>query len=313
MTISIVMRQKYLYLLPFFVLLLLSKVSVAQQITADNLAQLNQQQDSLAIMGQRMYDATDDLEKIAVNTAFVKKLVTALKTPFSFQHNLEAVYHISIQKSPDQTFRIITWSLPLNDGTYKFYGTIQFATKDGSLKIIPLTDNTLNISDDNVITNSKNWYGARYYDMIPVSFVGKPTYYILLGWKGNNNKTTKKVIEILSFDKDEPLFGKNVFEMGKNQPIRNRVVFEYNKKNSMTLAYDKNVNMVVFDHLAPYEPNMVGNFEYYGSDLSFNGYMINHQKLYLKENVPLKNEASSLDELYATPRKATTLLQKVKQ
>ena len=307
------MQKKYFYLALFFILFSINTLAVAQQITAASLTHLNQQQDSLAIMGERMLESTDDLVKIATNTAFVKQLITALKTPYSFQHNLEAVHHISIQKSPDQAFRIITWSLPLSDGSYKFYGAIQTATKDGSLKITPLTDNTANFTDDNMVTNHKNWYGARYYDMIPVSFVGKPTYYILLGWKGNNEKTTKKVIEILSFDKGEPVFGKNIFEMPKNQPVKNRVVFEYNKKNSMTLAYDKNVNMVIFDHLAPYEPNMVDNFEYYGSDLSFDGYMINYQKLYLKQNVPLKNEASTLDELYATPRKATTLLQKGKQ
>lgn len=306
------MQIKYFTLLTLLLLFSLPKNLKAQDLSPDGLIYLNQQQDSLAKIGETIYYSVDDVEKMAYNTMFIKKLITTLKTPYSFQHNLEAVHQISIQKSPDQSFRIITWSLPFNDGTYKFYGTIQVATKDGSLKLFPLNDATEHIVDDNLITTPKNWYGARYYDMIPVSFVGKPTYYILLGWKGNNEKTTKKVIEILSFEKGQPLFGKSVFEIPKNQAMKNRIVFEYNKKNSMTLAYDKNLNMVIFDHLAPYEPNMVGNFEYYGSDLSFDGYLINYQKLYLKQNLPLKNEASNMDEFYATPRKATTLLQKGK-
>ncbi len=283
-----------------------------QPLTPNNLAYINKQQDTLAEISSHIYAAKDDIEKLAYNTMFVKRLISVLKTPYSFQHNLEAVFNVSIQRATNQLFKIITWSLPLSDGSYKFYGTIQMATKDGSLKLIPLNDQTAELTDDNQISDAKNWYGARYYEMIPVSFVGKPTYYILLGWKGNNEKTTKKVIEILSFEKDQPVFGKNIFEMPKNGGTKNRIVFEYNKKNSMTLAYDKTVNMVIFDHLAPYEPNMIGNFEYYGSDLSFDGYLINYQKLYLKENIQLKNDPSTSDELYATPRKATTLLPKGK-
>ncbi len=296
-----------------FFLIIVSARLCAQQLSAESFTYLNQQQDTLARMGETIYKTADDIERLAHNTMFVKRLIDLLKTPHSFQHNLENVHHISIQKAPNANFRIITWSLPLNDGSYKFYGTIQNATKDGSLSLIPLNDNTLNFGDDNQITSAKNWYGARYYELIPVSFVGKPTYYILLGWKGNNSKTTKKVIEILSFEKNTPVFGKDIFEMGKNKPTRSRVIFEYNKQNSMTVAYDKNVNMVIFDHLAPYEPNMVGNFEFYGSDLSFDGYMINYQKMYLRENIPLKNEASISDDLYETPRKASTLLPKGKQ
>lgn len=310
------MRTKFYPLILSFLLLLLvgSNLSaqVQTQLSVKDLANLNKLQDTLAAISDSTYTAKSDVEKIAYNTTFVKKLIAVLKTPFSFQHNLEAVNNISIQKAPNQSFRIITWSLPFSDGSYKFYGTIQMATKDGTLKLIPLNDDTQNITDDNVITNANKWYGARYYDIIPVNFPGKPSYYILLGWKGNNDKTTKKVIEVLSFEKDQPVFGKNIFEMAQKARIRNRVVFEYNKKNSMTLIFDKNVNMLIFDHLAPYEPNMVGNFEYYASDLSFDGYAINYQKFYLKENVALKNEISSMDEFYAPPRKATTLLQKGK-
>ena len=308
------MQQKFYSIIFWFLSfsLLCSTAFAQQQLSVQNLDYLNKQQDTLAEISNKIYAVTDDIEKMAYNTMFVKRLITVLKTPYSFQHNLETVYNISIQKSTNQLFRIITWSLPLSDGSYKFYGTIQMATKDGTLKLIPLNDNTAQLEDDNVISNAKNWYGARYYEMIPVNLAGKQPYYILLGWKGNDEKTTKKVIEILSFEKDQPVFGKNVFELPKKAGMKNRIVFEYNKKNSMTLAYDKNVNMIIFDHLAPYEPNMVGNFEYYGSDLSFDGYVINYQKLYLKENVELKNEPSNVDELYATPRKATTLLPKAK-
>ncbi|WAC39380.1 hypothetical protein [Pedobacter sp. SL55] len=270
-------------------------------------------QDSLSAYSDSTVSVKDDVERIAYNTMFVKKLISALKTPHSFQFNFDSLANnVSFLKSPNQAFRVITWSLPFADGSYKFYGTIQMATKNGSLKLIPLNDNTQNFTDDNAITNQKNWFGARYYEIIPVTYPGKNPYYVLLGWKGNNNKTTKKVIEVLSFEKDQAIFGKSIFEIKKKATNRNRMVFEYNKMNSMTLTFDKQVNMIVFDHLAPYENNMEGNMEYYVSDSSFDGYSISYPRLYFKENVELRNDASSLDELYSPPRKATTLLQKGK-
>ncbi|MNK33165.1 hypothetical protein D3C87_516430 [compost metagenome] len=282
-------------------------------LTSENLNQLNIAQDSLSTYSDSTITVKDDVDRMAYNTMFVKKLISALKTPHSFQFDFDSLANnISFLKSPNQSFRIISWYTPFTDGSYKFYGTIQIATKDGSLKLIPLNDDTQNIVDDNSITNQKKWYGARYYEMIPVTYPGKNPYYILLGWKGNNEKTTKKVIEVLFFEKDQAIFGKSIFEIKKKATNKNRIVFEYNKKNSMTLTFDKQANMIVFDHLAPYESNMEGNLEYYVSDSSFDGYSISYPRLYFKENVELRNDASSLDELYSTPRKATTLFQKGK-
>lgn len=301
----------------FFLMLICGTVSLklnAQALlTPDRLKQLHFAQDSLATYSDSTITVKDDVERTAYNTIFVKKLISALKTPHSFQFDFDSLANnVSFLKSPDQSFRLITWSLPLADGGYKFYGTIQMATKDGSLKLIPLNDDTPNIADDNVITSQKNWYGARYYEIIPVTYPSKKTYYVLLGWKGNGEKTTKKVIEVLSFEKDLAVFGKSIFEIKKKATTKNRIVFEYNKQNSMTLTFDKQANLIVFDHLAPYESNMQGNAEYYVSDSSFDGYAISYPKLYFKENIELRNDASSLDELYSTPRKATTLFQKGK-
>lgn len=169
--------------------------------------------------------------------------------------------------------------------------------------MFPLIDDTHNIKDENQITGNKNWYGARYYEIIPVTASGRSPYYILLGWKGNNAKTSKKVIEILSFDKaGEPVFGKAIFDGLKGTTPKNRVVFEYNKLNSMTLAVDKSVGMIVFDHLAPFTPDLEGNFEFYAADLSFDGYKLVGGRLKLVENVELKNEPNANDEFYADPK-----------
>ena len=98
------------------------------------------------------------------------------------------------------------------------------ATKDGKLKLYPLIDETDQIKDNNLITTNKQWYGARYYEIVPLIVSGQNTSYVLLGWKGNTNKTSKKVIEVLSFKNDELQFGKTIFQGPKNTEVKNRIV-----------------------------------------------------------------------------------------
>lgn len=263
-------------------------------------------EDSLVRISDEMSDANTTGDRYAKNAAFIKTLVNSLKTHSSFSYPFDSLKRVSIVKSPDNSFRIISWFVSLDDGSYRFFGTVQMATIDGKLKLFPLIDNTDNISDDNYIGNNKNWYGARYYEIIPVIVGGRPPYYILMGWKGNNSKTTKKVLDVLSFEKDELIFGKSVFDGLKGNIAKNRIVFEYNKLNSMTLTLDKTINMIVFDHLSPFSEDMKGNFEYYASDLSFDGYKIQNGRLKFVENIELKNDPNDMDELYVDPKDKKT-------
>lgn len=275
----------------------------------NNTPQLNKYQDSLQVLSEETFAAKDDAVRLEKNAAFVKKFVTALKINGSFNFGFDSLKRISILKASDNSFRIVTWFIPFNDGSYRYYGTIQMATSNGTLKLFPLNDGTTSLTDPNQLTDNKNWFGARYYEIVPMVVNGQQPYFILLGWKGNTLKTSKKVIEVLSFDKNLPVFGKPIFETAKNKPLQNRVVFEYSKANAMTLIWDKKVNMIVFDHLAPYEPQMAGKFEFYGSDLSFDAYKITWGKLSLLENVELRNDATLNDDFYKTPKKASQVIQ----
>lgn len=267
-----------------------------------NSAVLNKYQDSLLKVTQILFEGATNVQRFDQNAKFIKMLVNALKTPGSFDFGFDSLQTISVVKSPDNAFRIFSWYVPTEEGTYRFFGTIQMATADGRLKLYPLIDDTEHITDNNQITTNKQWYGARYYEIVPLTVSGKQTSYVLLGWKGNNNKTSKKVIDVLSFDTDNVQFGKPIFEDKKDTPLKNRIVFEYNKLNSMTLRMDKNEKMIVFDHLAPFDPNMAGNFEYYASDSSFDGYKQAGERMKLAENIELKNDPNALDELYIDPK-----------
>lgn len=271
---------------------------------------LNSFQDSLIVLSEDTFLAKDNTSRIIKNTAFVKKFIEALKVNNSFDYDFDSLKRITILKSPDKSFRIITWYIPIDDGSYRYYGTIQMATPNGSLKLFPLNDHSNAITNTNDILTPETWLGARYYEILPIPANGKQPYFILLGWKGNDLKTTKKLIEVLSFENGLPVFGKSIFEVKKNKSLNNRVIFQYNKLNTMTLTYDKNKKMIVFDHLVPYEPTMEGNFEFYATDSSFDGYKLTYGKLTLVENIELKNNISSTDDSYIMPIKASKVTTK---
>jgi hypothetical protein len=298
------MTRIYFSFLTTFLLSCTSFFGFAQlQPSTPNTAALKVFQDSLQKSSGRMYTAGNNLARFDENAKFIKLLVTALKTSMSFDFGFDSLKTISVVKSPDNSFRIFSWYIPTEEGTYRFFGTLQMATKDGSLKLYPLIDDTQNFKDDNQIGTNKQWYGARYYEIVPLITAGKKNAYVLLGWKGNSNKTSKKVIEILSFTEGGLQFGKPVFKGPAAAPVKNRIVFEYNKLNSMTLRLDPQQQMIVFDHLAPFDPNMVGNFEFYASDSSFDGYRLVGDQLKLQENVELNNDPNTADQFYIDPKR----------
>ncbi|MGM9477972.1 hypothetical protein ACS5PU_16180 [Pedobacter sp. GSP4] len=259
-------------------------------------------QDSLIKLSGNVLATQSDAEKLDINGKFVKTLVEALKTPNSFAFPFDSLKNISVIKSPDQAFRILSWYVQLENGTYRYYGAIQMNTKGGPLKLYPLIDQTENLSDPNIITNNQKWLGARYYEIVPVTSGNRLPYYILLGWKGNTTLTTKKIIDVLSFDKDNVTFGAPVFD-GKELKGKNRVIFEYAKSNAMTLKTDTKAGMIVFDHLESFDPEIKGKFEFYGSDGTFDGFKIIGGRLKLQEDLTLNNDPNASDELYADPKK----------
>lgn len=294
--------------LALFCLLLAINVSAQKYLTAGNRSVLKAAEQELITAGDSVFYAKTDEQKVKQATFIGDKLNEVLQLPFSSAYAFDSLKTVRIAHSPDHQLRIFTWFVPFKNGTYRYFGKLQLNTADGKPVIFTLTDSTQNLSNTNQITTASNWLGASYGTILPITAQGKPTYYLLLGWKGNNALSSKKLIEVLSLQKGKPVFGKAIFELPKTKTLANRVVFEYNQQNNMSLYVDKPTNSIIFDHLSPMEPAYKGNFAYYGSDLTFDSYQINYGVLKLKENIELKNEASDIDEFYIPPVKASSLL-----
>lgn len=266
--------------------------------------QLNALQDSLKELSFKMINGQSEPERYNANYTFIKTLVSALKTPRSYNFGFDSLKTISIQTSPDRKFKAFTWHVMNDDGSYRYYGAIQMNDPQGKLKMFPLVDFSAGIKKpaDSITTNDK-WYGAQYYKIIPVIFNVKTPYYILLGWKGDTPKSTKKVIEVLHFKDDKAYFGMPVFDGDKESQNRKRVVFEYSRQVSMSLNFDAAKNTIVFDHLAPPDPKMKGKFDMYGPDMSYDGYKLLNGRWKLVEDIEMKNPPAKGDDSFNDPRK----------
>lgn len=283
-----------------FMICLLPRLTFAQHSDETaNLKQLRSYEDSLITIGKTMVNDTEETKRQTANYSFIKTLVNALKIPNSFLYPFDSVKTVSIINSPDNRFRIITWPLMFDDGSYRFYGTIQINT-GGKLLMYPLTDASSDIKHpEDTVTDNRKWYGAEYYRIIPV-YTPK-LYYVLLGWKGNNIKSTKKVIEVLSFNNDKPVLGMPVFD--GNGKTRDRIVFEYTRQASMLLRFVPDQNLIVFDHLAPPDPKMKDQKDSYGPDLSYDGYKAKNGKWVHVDNLDMRNVPETRDNDYVDPKK----------
>ena len=255
-------------------------------------------EDSLVRLGHIMYNEPSEPERLEANFTFVKTLVAALKTPHSYTYPFDSLDMVAILDAPDDRFRIFSWHIPLNDGSYLYYGTIQLNTPDGRLKLYPLLDKTYEIAEpEQAVTATDNWYGAQYYRMVPLNGA-----YVLLGWKGHTPYVTQKVIEILRLTEGGAQLGQAIFD-APEQGKQTRMIYRYNRNASMYLDYDSVENRIVLDHLAPADPQQPEAYEQYGPDLTYDAWQLQNGRLVFVSDVPLMNPPGADDNRFNDPTK----------
>lgn len=275
--------------------ILLLSVSLSYSY-AQHLPKMNAWQDSLLVLSNRMFSSVNEAERMESNFKFVKTLVSSLKEANAFYYAFDKLKSISILNAPDNSFRIFSWNIPLDDGSYLYYGSIQH--KSNTIKLTPLLDKTFEIENvETAVLPANNWYGAQYYDIVPL----QTNQYALLGWKGHHADYSQKLIEILTIGKDGSVsFGANVFS---NLPNIKRKVFSYTRQASMYLRYNDSKKQIEFDHIVPINEEFNGNYKYYGPDLSHDAYALKNNQLFFIENITVENPTSTKDDLFVDPLK----------
>lgn len=229
-------------------------LTASAQLTKESKALLQRSEDTLKSYSKKMILEERATDRFLADSAFIRTLVRTLKTPYSFNYPFDSLRTVSRIYAGDSSFRIITWQFMRDEAYYRQRGAIQMKTADGSLKLFPLID--MSEFTDNPVDSMRtnfNWIGAIYYGMVMKTFNNKK-YYTLFGYDDNNFRSTRKWIEVLSFnEKGQPEFGGRYFvypadELKAPQPAF-RFLLEYKKDAGARIGYDPEMDMIIFDHL----------------------------------------------------------------
>jgi hypothetical protein len=213
-------------------------------------AQLHAAEDTLALLAYAVVNDSIEQQRFGACRGLITALVRNLKTENSFGYKFDRLKSISILTPPDSSFRIFTWQLFVNDSTYQYYGAIQLNQRE--LKLFPLIDRSpeMSIPPTHEQLPPDRWYGALYYTIRQFD-TKEGRKYLLLGYDAFEFFTKRKLIDVLSFDKEgKPVFGAPVFDREEKRGLPEmRVFVEYSAEAKVRLNWDEQYKMILFDHL----------------------------------------------------------------
>lgn len=205
-------------------------------------------------------------------------------------------------KSSDGKVRILNWNQPLQDGSYRYYCFVLYLENEKKgLEWFELTDHPKEVDKiENKFLNADKWIGALYYSVIPLQETKNNDTYIVLGWDGKDDITTRKMVDALQFTGNKIRIGASIFpgSMGNQK----RLLFEYSNEVSMSVKYYDKKKCIVVDHLAPKSSMMTGIYADYGPDGSYDLYQLEKGKFVLYENIDISEFSASDDKPYFDPR-----------
>lgn len=279
---------------------------ILSQTTSD-VALLKAHEDTLVELINNMRTEENYQEKLKKNVLIEEQLRKMLRIDEAFNYKFDTLNKVmGTIKSPDNAFRLFNWNMEIEHEEQNYFCLImKYDKRKNDYEIIELFDKSKFAYDPEfTVFNDRKWYGALYYDIIPVK-KGTKTIYTLLGWDGNNMLSNKKIIETMAFQgTDHVKFGFPMFKY-EDQKVKRRVIFQYNKKSYMSVKHKtmKKDEYIIFDHLSPSNPQMEGMYDWYVTDLSFDAFVLTNGKWVYVKDFDARTGKSRNDKLYNDPKK----------
>lgn len=256
------------------------------------------QNDSSAYYLELIGTAKTVKERLTADSVLHRLMLAEMQKPESFDAPYEQLVNMGKLSSSDGKLRLINWNVPLKKGKHLYHCIVLVKDKKSGHMVFELqvpSDPERAINDRKVLTTDQ-WYGALYYEIIPVK-KGAKTYYTLLGWSGNDRLSTRKVIDVLSISGKRLKLGAPIFQMKKQAQYR--VVFEYSEEVRMGLGFEEDQQRIVYDNLTPISQDLEGQFQFYGPDGSYNALIWKNGKWMLDADIEVKGET---DGPYNAPK-----------
>lgn len=201
-----------------------------------------ERQKDLAFYADVLVNARGAHNREKANDIFYQDFSKVLAESGSFHFPFDSLHWISIQESPDQSFRFITWQVLGQDHSYSYHGFYQDETQLIELK------NTVDYGRNLVYEeiNPENWYGQLVYDIVEVD-----DYYMIFGFRQIDKFSKTKVVDVMKKENGNLSFGAPIFNDGGSAYKENmsRVVIQYSADVLANISYNPALNMLVFDNL----------------------------------------------------------------
>ncbi len=214
-----------------------------------NMSQIQKMEDTLVYLADSMMGAPIPEARVEGSYAFIKTMRRFLQEKETFNDPLKKLKEkIYIVDAPDKRLRMYTWEIIKATNDVRYYGVVQF--NDGSYQpLIDVSDQMYRGAEDSVFTNMR-WYGAIYYNIMHKK-IGEVDAYFLMGYNGNAINGDKKVVDVFGFDRQgRGIFGAPLFNsiVGRKRKKSMRFIMNYQKNAKVSLNFDKEKDMIIFDH-----------------------------------------------------------------
>ncbi len=166
---------------------------------------------------------------------------------------------------------IYSWQMPDSNFQYRRYGLVAAIVK-GEVVISELRDQEIPMAQFKRL-KPEEWYGAIYYQVIPLK-KGRDELYTLLGFR-SGDRINQKIIDVIEIDRrGRPRFGDKIFRVDQfmDKTLRRapmRLILSYGADISASVKWNQEEEMIIMDHLSPPTDKMNGMYEAYGPDMSY--------------------------------------------
>lgn len=254
-------------------------------------------EDSLKKMSRRIIEPEHDFERLALNLEFKRYFEHVLNMRGAMEYPFDSLTAVSRHMAPDGSFRIISWYVPLEKSNFDYFGFFQSSISETEHTTYELNDQASKLEEPIYQSlDHENWYGAWYTDLIHEKHHRKD-YYLLLGWRGDNPLTRKRIIDpVKVMGRGRPSFGEPVFRYKDNR--HRRIIFEYSAKTSMSMRYEtqpvegvkRPQEIIIFDRIAPTHSFLEGHYQFYVPETNiFDGFMFEDGKWIFITDIDAKN------------------------
>jgi len=234
-----------------------------------------------------LQNAKSDDEKLKANQDFIELWDLVLDDPKSMRYDFEKLTTFPIFTSKNKKLRIINWYIPLSNNTNKYFAIVQYYNSKKQYKVEYLKPLEGEVKLANTLKlNNSQWIGALYYSLTHFKR-DKKDYYLLLGWDGNDERSNKKIIDVLSISKSLT-FGAPVFRYKKER--FHRYILEYKEDAAVSVRFNKNIQSIVFPHLTPINDDLTGLYDFYIPDGSIDAFELINGTFKYKENIENPNK-----------------------